>query len=384
MIRHPATRTFGQQRRRFRREAGHSSRVAVALAIGGGLAALLPAWAGNISAYHDDTFGTLLTARRVVELRGDENFERVKFTLPRGARGVALDLRKATFVVASSRNPIPTAANDCDHGVLPINRYPLVIEQQDRTAVVGGLIKGSVPQSSDWRATYCNSAAITFERTPNGVVDGIRITNSWDGIRLGRDSSGLLIANSWISNARDDAIENDFLQSATILDTLIDGASMGVSVKPRKTSVAASADDQLVTLSGVLLRLREYSYEGGPRYGALAKSDPRAPRLRLVNSIVAVDSSGGQTFPKSWTAGWSKLTGSTNNLFLWLSDAPIPDFLPLPPSSFQVLRGQAARDTWTRARNNWINCHPKVARLPSDPRSDAARCVAGIWGGFTE
>jgi hypothetical protein len=358
--------------------------IAAASVVAGGMAALVVASTHKMSGYHDDSYEALRTAARVVELDGSQGMARTNFTPPAGASAVALDARRATFMIANSRNSNPTAAQDCNYGTQPVNRYPLLIERQDRTAVVGGLFLSQVPQSSEWRVTYCNSAAITFQQAPNGIIDGVRITGAWDAIRAGRGSPNLLIANSWISNARDDAVEDDFLQSATIRDTLIDGAFQGISVKPRKDSVAGDASDQQVTLSGILLRLQEYPYKDERRFGALMKTDQRAPRSRVINSVIAVDYAGGQSYPQYWATSWSKLIDSSNNLFLWLSDEPIPDFVPRPPSSFRVLSGQAARDVWARAKSNWINCHPKLARLPSDPRSNPAACVPGTWGGFTE
>ena len=348
-----------------------------------GLAAVVLASTSTPSAYNDDTYQALHDARRVVELRGQQGLARVSFTPPGGASGVALDARRAIFTIANSRNPNPTAAHDCNDGTQPVNRYPLLIQQQDHTAVIGGLFLSDVPQSSEWRASYCNSAAITFQGAPDAVVDGVRITGAWDAIRAGRDSPNLSILNSWISNARDDAVEDDFLQSATISDTLIDGAFQGISVKPRKDSPTGDASSQQLTLSGILLHLREYPYKGEQRFGALLKSDARAPRSRLVNSVVAVEYAGGQTYPQFWAASWSKLIDSSNNLFLWMSDQPMPDSLPRPPSSFRVLTGKDARDAWARAKSNWINCHPKLARLPSDPKSNPNACVPGTWGGFT-
>jgi hypothetical protein len=365
-------------------ESDRVSRRRGAVSVAGALAMGLLVSAGTTPHYSDDTHGSLVGARQVVQMRGEQGFNRVKFAPPAGASSAVLDARYAVFIVGNSRNPQPTAVADCDHGALPVNRYPLLIEQEDHTAFVGGLFLSRVPQASEWRATYCNSAAITFESSASGVVDGVRITGAWDGIRVGRASPNLTIVNSWISNARDDAVENDFLQPAIVRDTLIDGAFQGISVKPRKTSDTADASGQTVTLSGVLLRLGEYRYKEGRRFGALLKSDQRAPRFRVVNSVVAVDYEGGQSYPQYWATSWAKLAASSNNLFLWLSDAPVPDFVPLPPASFRMLRGQAARDAWTRAKTNWINCHPKLARLPSDPRSNPDRCVPGTWGGFTD
>lgn len=355
-----------------------------AAAICGGTAALVLASTSGMSGYRDDSYGALHTAAKVVALHGNQGITRVDFTPPAGVSGAVLDARDAVFTVSNSRNPDPTAAQDCDQGQQAVNRYPLVVARQDRTAVVGGLFVGRVPQSSDWSVTYCNSAAVTFQEAPNGIVDGVRITSAWDAIRAGRDSPNLLVVNSWITNARDDAVEDDFLQPATIRDTLIDGAFQGISVKPRKDSPAGDASDKEVTLSGILLHLREYPYKGEHRFGALMKSDPRAPSVRMVNSIVAVDYAGGRSYPQYWATSWSKLSRSSHNLFLWLSDAPIPESVAPPPSSFQVLSGRAARDAWERAKTNWINCHPKIARLATDPPSNAGACIPGTWGGYTE
>ena len=357
---------------------------AAAIAMCGGMAALVFASTNNASRRPDDSYEALRSGGKVTELHGQQGMARLDFTPPAGSSGAVIDARTAIFTVANSRNANPTASQDCDRGEQPVNRYPLFIARQDGTAVVGGLFVSRVPQTSDWRDTYCNSAAITFQDAANGIVDGVRITGAWDAIRASRDSPNLLIVNSWITNVRDDAVEDDFLQPATIRDTLIDGTFQGISVKPRKDNPIGDASDKQVTLAGVLLHLREYPYKGEQRFGALMKSDPRAPRSRVVNSIVAVDYAGGRSYPQYWATSWSKLTGSSNNLFLWLSDAPIPDTVPLPPPSFRVLSGRAARDAWARARTNWIDCHPKLARLPSDPRSNPQACLPGTWGGYKE
>jgi hypothetical protein len=245
------------------------------------------------------------------------------------------------------------------------------------------LFKGQVPQDTEWQATYCNSAAITFGDAPDGIIDGVRITGAWDAIRMSRNAANLTIVNSWITDARDDAVENDHLQAAAIRDTLIDGAFQAISVKPRKRSDTGDASDRRVTLSGVLIRLQDYHYKEGRRFGALLKSDQRAPRFTMTNSVVAVDSAAVTSYPHFWATSWAKQARSSNNLILWLSDAPVPLFLASPPAGFRLLRGEAARNQWRRAKTNWIDCHPRLARLASDPRSTPDRCVPGTWGGFT-
>ena len=49
----------------------------------------------------------------------------------------------------------------------------------------------------------------------------------------------------------------------------------------------------------------------------------------------------------------------------------------------QVLTGEEARAEWVRAKKNWIDCHPKVSRMPTDPVSNPEQCVANSFGGYS-
>lgn len=333
----------------------------------------------------DDTYEALLTADHVERLQRAYGFHRYQHSGTEGAGKVALDGRQTRFIVANSRNPHPTANNDCTQGSAPVNPYPLSMSDAGNTAIIGGIFLGHVPQDSDWRYTYCNSAAVHIRRSPNVVVDGIRITGAWDGIRASVGSTDLLLKNSWISDVRDDAVENDYLYSASVEDTLIDGSFQGISVKASGADVRDGTSGALA-LSGVLLRLREYPYRGQSRFGALTKNGAMPPAIEIRNSVVAIDYRGGTTWPDYWSRSWSRLVRSRNNIFLWLSDQPIPATFPVPPkaSGFTILSGDQARKLWTRAKQNWIDCHPAIARIPSDPRSNVRRCDRSYWGGYRD
>ena len=162
---------------------------------------------------------------------------------------------------------------------------------------------------------------------------------------------------------------------------LVDGTFQGLSIKPGSRSANGEASTAVVEISGLLIRLGEYRYKGKMLLGALTKNGPRSPRLSIRNSMIAVDHRGGGIFADYWSRTWTNLAGSSGNVFLWLSDAAIPPDFPLPPPSFAMVKGAAARAMWRAARNNWINCHPDVARLPEDPRPVANACRADRWGG---
>ncbi|TIT62186.1 MAG: hypothetical protein E5W63_09505, partial [Mesorhizobium sp.] len=91
-------------------------------------------------------------------LAGDYGFEQqsIRNLQP----GATINARNASFTVANSRNRDPNAAMGCDEGPLPVNRYPVVIRNCPGVRFVGGRFDGQVPLTSDWRDTYCNSAAL--------------------------------------------------------------------------------------------------------------------------------------------------------------------------------------------------------------------------------
>ncbi len=331
----------------------------------------------------DDTYESLSTAHRIERLQRVYGLTRYQFSGRKGDARIAIDARQASFVVANSRNPNPTQDNDCARGSDPVNPYPFSVSDTDNAAIVGGIIIGRVPQTTDWLYTYCNSAALLLRRSPGAIVDGIRISGGWDGVREGNRSPGLLLVNSWLSDIRDDAVEDDYLYSAAIHDTLIDGTFQGVSVKSSGSGVPNGLQETVV-FSAVLLRLREYLYRGQNRFGAVTKNETVSPSVRITDSVIAVDYRGGTSWRDYWTRNWSKVIVSKNNLFLWLSDGPIPPSLAVPPKDrgFVILSGPSAHRIWERAKQNWVDCHPKIARLPSDPKSDTRRCNRNYWGGY--
>jgi hypothetical protein len=303
------------------------------------------------------------------------------FSEPADGEPLALDARNASFIVANSRNPNPTDDFDCDMGSSPVNPYPVKIYDPDMTSLVGGIINGEIPQESDWQPTYCNSAAVIFKRAPSSTVDGLRITSAWDALRADSTSPNLTIKNSWLSNVRDDAVENDYFRPLVFEDNLVDGAFQGISVHSGSNNLPLSTN--VIELYGNVIRIREYLYKGKQQYGALFKVEDSSPSSVIHDTVVAVDYNGGGTFSGYWERSWSKIEDCSNNLFLWLSDQPISSSVPLPPACFTVLTGAEARAEWARAKQNWIDCHPNVARTPNDPASNPDHCVANSFGGYS-
>ncbi|MEK7355804.1 MAG: hypothetical protein AAB250_05115, partial [Bdellovibrionota bacterium] len=336
--------------------------------------------------YVDDTHASLAAASSVLTVAQNYGYNRYTYTAAADGKSLALDMRNAVFTLANSKNSYPTESNDCNSGSLQTNHYPLIIENADQTALVGLLMNGIVPQDSDWRPSYCNSAGLNIRNAKDTVVDGIRMTAHWDGVREAEGSENLVIKNSWFSGGRDEVVENDFRNNLTVRDVLSDGTYNFISVRPSSSNIDTVPDgsNKVLLVSGVVVRFRSALQEGTFGFGAPFKStDTGAPKSKIYNSIFAVEPGGGVVMSSSnWPRGWKDLIDCKNNLFLWMSDRALPSGLGTIPACFTIIKGQAAYDTYNRARMNWINCHPKVPRAAGEPTGDPSQCRAGDFGGF--
>jgi hypothetical protein len=358
--------------------------IAIAAAIFiGGCDRATEAGARTALGYEDDTFASSRNERLVQGPTGQVS-SRYYFPRKEEPGRLFLDLRRATFLLSNSRNHAPTPDRPCRIGDLPINDFPVNVHNSTDVSVLGGKVIGSVPQQLDWDASYCDSAGVYFKNSPGGQVDGVRIARAWDGVRIGVNSPGFVISNSWLSDMRDDAIENDYLYAGRVEDSLLDGVYQAIALRPDKDRRADVASPAGVTdINGSLIRLQEYPFRGRRRLGGFIKSDPATGPLRIRNSVIAIQPSEMQRWANSWDLTWPKVELASNNLFLWLSDAPVPSDFPLPTKGFQILNGASARAAWSKAVANWIDCHPRVDRLPDDPPSQPNRCRPGDWGGFS-
>ena len=112
-----------------------------------------------------------------------------------------------------------------------LNRYPFLVEKSEPGLTVeGGVINGEVPLGLAWEDAYVNSAGVFLRDFEDGETRGWDITQAWDGIRLTGDSDDFLIEEIYMSEIRDDAIENDDGAGGVIKDSLFDGVFSGLSL----------------------------------------------------------------------------------------------------------------------------------------------------------
>ncbi|PZX10156.1 hypothetical protein LX81_04299 [Palleronia aestuarii] len=231
------------------------------------------------------------------------------------------------------------------------NRYPVSIYDSSDVTLIGGEILGEVPQNIDWIDAYVNSAAILVRGTDGAVVQDWRISRAWDGIRiLGNDDDTFTIENIWLSEIRDDGVENDQGVGGTIRNALFDGVFVGVSIADENMG---DKSDNVVMVEDVLIRMKEYLYKGELTHQAPFKTLDTSPQLEIHDSVFAIEDGihrGWQDLERAW----DKVIDASGNYFLNLSDETLPENYPRPPEGFTILEGAEARNYWAATKAEWI------------------------------
>jgi len=273
----------------------------------------------------------------IITLNGDYGYTPYRYS--RGDADV-IDASNATWIVANTGSST--------------NRYPFLVENANTGIdIFGATFEGTVSQTADWSDAYINSAALMVRNTKDADVHDIRISQPWDGIRVAGNTQGFDIYNVWITDVRDDAIENDGGASGTIRDSLFDGVFSGISLGNKNSP---DSTNEVVIIDNVLMRMQSYLYKGQTTHASPMKMYDNSPMLRITDSVFAVED---PDHIHNWLLdlAWDKTIESSGNVFLNLSDKPLPSDYPTPPSGWTVLQGQAARDYWEEARDDWIATH---------------------------
>lgn len=316
-----------------------------------------------------------------------------------GPSGVFYDASGARWDFRNSDAASPTESTQGCTGS-QINKYPVQLKNYDDLTLYQPLIEGHVSLTAVWGYVYgpggaCNAAALRMESGHNQIIDGARITRTWDAIRTAYWDSGdgdFRIRNTWVSDARDDCVENDSDASGVIQDSLFDGCFQGISMRS-----GASKDNSANTLviDGVLMKMQAHNHseQNGSRQryasGQAFKVDGTSARVVITDSVFAFDTPlmeghasntyrmiGDSRFGSSYG---EKLKSCSNNKVLWMHDDDPPAVLEQLDSCFTLITGAEARAEWEAARCAWINSHPPgvTRRSPSD---DVASCAVADSG----
>ena len=266
------------------------------------------------------------------------------------------------------------SAGTADFHVAANETAPAInIYDSDGAIFEGGEIWGEVSQTAEWSSTYNHMATgFRVSDSANVTIRNVRIDGTWDGIRFIPDetlkvangsSNGWLIEDVWMSNIRDDAIENDFAHTGTLRDSLLDGVfSAFGTVNDQSAHGVLTVDDSIIVM-------KDYLKDGVMVHGSPFKFNTEHPEnnpdLQIFNSIIAVQDPTHNGMSRLKEA-WANLTESSGNYYLNLSDTPFPANYPLPPKGFTILQGQEARDFLAQEKAKWHAEHGG-ADAPSQP-----------------
>ena len=287
------------------------------------------------------------------------NYGYTNYRVSNLAANTTIDARTASWIVSNSRNQFPDADTSYTEGSGSLNTYPVnIYGAGDGLRLWGGTIMGEVPQTSDWLYTYNNSAAVRVEYTPNVVIDDWRIDKAWDAFRIYTGATNFLIDDAYLTNIRDDAVENDKgIESGTIRDSLFDGVFSGISTGDDNLT---DGSNNTITLDHLFMRSQSYLYKGEfvhmSPFKANSSAPETTPNFRIIDSVIAITDPNHEGQHRLAIA-WDNVIESHGNVYLNLSDTPFPSNYPMPPAGFTVLQGQQARDYWEAVKAAWHDNH---------------------------
>lgn len=278
----------------------------------------------------------------VITIRGDQSKQYHTKSRPLPENGI-VDARTATWV--------------------QVDDYPVVLEGGPDICFSGGTVMGEYPYSTDWETMH-DTAGFTFRSTGNTTVENFRVHNYGDGISFSRGipSYSFHIIGAHMTHIRDDCVQNDYMYSGLIEDSLFDGCYSAFSAQ-QGSSENHDGSQNIWTISNSLIRLEpmEKVYEDRgliPGHGAFFKwnrDDNTSPQLSLHNNIFRADQPSNSNRGLGVPEG--KLVSCTDNIVVWLGDGAYPDPLPTTFNGQPCFTITTDRTVWDNAVWSWMNRH---------------------------
>ncbi len=229
----------------------------------------------------------------------------------------------------------------------------------------GGQIIGQLPPSTPW-ATMHDSYGMNVHGA-SFQLENLRIFDMGDGVTM--DLQGDVTwtwRDVYAKYMRDDCIENDFLNNATIENSFFDGCYSGFSARAYTTVLDGSSN--VVTVRNSLFRMQtmDLGYIR-PGHGGFWKWGSNSPRIDLYNTVFLTDARSIENdviMPPP-----DKLRNCSGNVMIWLGSGTFPE--PVP-SCFTLLTGAAGLAYWSNAVARWKAAHPA-------PWADIGPPVVSLW-----
>jgi hypothetical protein len=215
-----------------------------------------------------------------------------------------------------------------------------------------------------WRKIWHHNGGWTLKNyNTNWVFDRVSVSHVGDGFNIYGNTKFFTIKNSYISDIRDDAVQNDDFISGLVTNNFIDGTYVGFSA--REDTNPRDGGHETWTIQENLIWIKPmYSvYKGdSPGNGQIIKWQTGAPHLapHLVfkNNIVRVGKLPFQTGTSSGEEFYFPPDCEfDNNILVWDSEQPVPQSLKNWFNSSKNSRIGTLED-WDNAVKNWYLEHP--------------------------
>lgn len=212
---------------------------------------------------------------------------------------------------------------------LGIDDYPVRVDGGAQICWQGGRIEGTYPDTDSWDRMH-DTAAFTSE-SPKVRLVGIRVHNYGDAINVKDGADDFVIRGAHLSYIRDDCVENDYLNSGTLEDSLLDGCYTALSAQPAddQEHLDGRGNEWVIRRSLIRLQPMPTVYKGdAPGHGRFFKWDNegRGPTMSLHGNVFRVDQPPNN---RDLSVPEEYLGSCSDNVIVWLGEGDFPAD-PLP------------------------------------------------------
>jgi hypothetical protein len=185
----------------------------------------------------------------------------------------------------------------------------------------------------------------------------------WNFFLRGNSSYSFHMIGAHMSHIRDDCVQNDYMYSGLIEDSLFDGCYSAFSAQTQGSSEGLDGGQNIWTIRNSLIRLepmeKVYHDEGLiPGHGGFFKwnsDDNKSPQLSLHDNVFRADQPSNSNRGLGVPEG--KLVSCSNNVVVWLGDGAYPDPLPETFDGQPCFTITTDKTIWDHAVQNWMDRH---------------------------
>lgn len=222
--------------------------------------------------------------------------------------------------------------------------------------ISGGEITGTYPLTTTW-STMHDIYGFMIRGAPFFTVEGLRIHNQGDGVYIGSENNeGFTVRGAYMTQIRDDAVQNDQGKPGTVEDCLIDGAYVGFS--DQKYAVAPANAVWNIHNNLVRLQVYEQTYVSGKAgHGWFYKTDLDTIKMSLHGNIFFAEAPsihGGHKLIPEKVVSCKKSDGSPDNVIVWGGSGSYPRPEELATGCFTLTTD---RSVWDAAVAAWLRAH---------------------------